>query len=624
MSHVQAEMFAPENTERIAAQEAAPIFVIIGNPPYNVGQVNENDNNKNRRHPEVDRRISATYARSSRATNKKALSDMYVKFFRWATDRLGDRDGVICFVSNNSFLDQFAFDGMRKELLRDFTAIYALDLGGNVRQNPKLSGTTHNVFGIQVGVAITLLIRNRGGQSQTDPASVYYTRVDEWWRKEQKYAFLESSGDMTHVEWQRLTPDSRGTWLTHGASDEFHSFLPMGSRESRAGRVGAGETIFRTYSLGLRTNRDDWAYNFSDSGLAANIKRFADTYNSDVDRWMRRSDKATSVDDFVTYDDKKIKWSRDLKLDLQRGRYVDYSQHKIRRSMYRPFCKQFVFFDRILNEEVYGFPGIFPDENSEKENLLICVSGIGHDIFYCQVASSIVEMKYSNAANGGTQTFPFYTYDEDGSNRRENITDWALSQFQAQYGARITKWDIFHYIYGLLHAPDYRRKYAQNLKRDLPHIPLVTHESFGRFVAAGRRLAELHIGYESVEPYPLKHIENRDVPWTWRVERMRLSADRTQVRVNDALTLAGIPPEVYEYRLGNRSALEWVIDQYQRRTDRRSGITSDPNNPDDPEYIVRLLKQVITVSLATVRIVADLPAVEAVVSGDGRASPGHV
>lgn len=211
------------------------------------------------------------------------------------------------------------------------------------------------------------------------------------------------------------------------------------------------------------------------------------------------------------------------------------------------------------------------------------------------------------AASDAFQCFPFYTYDEDGSNRRENITDWALAQFQTQYGAHVTKWDIFYGIYGLLHSPEYRAKYAQNLKRDLPRIPFVSPDAWAAFVAAGRELAALHVGYEQVRPYPLKHAEKQ--PFSWRVEKMRLSFNKSSLFVNESLTLSGIPAEVFGYKLGNRSALEWVIDQYQVKTDARSGITSDPNNPDDPEYIVRLVKQVVQVSLETVRIVAGLPGI---------------
>ncbi|HEX6293174.1 MAG TPA: type ISP restriction/modification enzyme, partial [Herpetosiphonaceae bacterium] len=604
MGRVQLQMFAPENTERVKRQESAPIFVIIGNPPYNVGQVNENDNNKNRKYPEIDRRIRNTYAKSSQATNKRALSDMYVRFFRWATDRLYGGDGVICFVSNNSFLDQFAFDGMRKELLKDFTSIYTLDLGGNVRQNPKLSGTTHNVFGIQVGVAITLLVRKRNGEMQRQPATVHYARVDEWWRREQKCSYLDQMGDFTGIEWQILTPNARGTWLTAGAADDFDSFVPMGTKEAKEGRAGSTSAIFRTYSRGAETTRDSWMYDFDRNKLASKARTMIETYNSELSRWIRAG-SPSNVDDFVLADEAKIKWSSRLKECLVRKMEARFDPDSIRNALYRPFTRQYLYFDNIMTHRQGVFPRIFPLQSSEAENYCICVTDVGSEKPFLVFMSDVIADLHLVGAGSSTQCFPFYTYDEDGSNRRENITDWALEQYRAQYGAHVTKWDIFHGIYGLLHAPEYRAKYAQNLKRDLPRIPFVSPEAWAAFVAAGRELAALHVGYEQAQPYPLKHIEKQ--PFTWRVEKMRLSADKTELVVNTSLTLAGIPREVYDYRLGNRSALEWVIDQYQLKTDARSGITSDPNHPDDPEYIVRLVKQVVQVSVETARIVAALP-----------------
>ena len=209
-----------------------------------------------------------------------------------------------------------------------------------------------------------------------------------------------------------------------------------------------------------------------------------------------------------------------------------------------------------------------------------------------------------------TQCFPFYTYDEDGTNRRENITDWALAHFRTRYrDDTLTKWDIFHYNYGLLHHPDYREKYEANLKRDLPHIPFA--ENFWGFAEAGKRLADLHVDYESQPEYnKLKFIQTPDVPLNWRVEKMKLSKDKSSLIYNDFLTLAGIPPKAFDYRLGTRSALEWVIDQYRVKTDKRSSIVNDPNRPDDPQYIVKLIGKVITVSLETVDIVGKLPALE--------------
>lgn len=599
----QLALFVEENTERVAREKEAQIMVVIGNPPYNVGQVNENDNNKNRRYPVIDGRIKDTYARDSKASNKNALSDAYVKFFRWATDRLQGRDGIVCYVSNNSFIDQIAFDGMRKDLLEDFTHIYHLDLHGNVRKNPKLSGTTHNVFGIQVGVGITIAIR----ASQSATRAIYYHRVPEFWRKTEKLAFLSQSKSITGIDWQALQPDDRHTWLTEGMRPEFATFFPIGTKEAKISALADITTLFRTFSGGVKTNRDVWVYDFGRDALLTKVKRFIETYNGEVDRWKRRGNTNVTVDDFVTYDDSKMKWSRDLKLDLQRDHYVEFSETKARQSLYRPFCKQWLFFDRILNEEVYQQPQLFPTLQSEAENAIICVTGPGADHQTFFATDRFADVKCGINGNSTLQCFPYYTYAEDGNNRRENITDWALAQFRARYGEQVTKWDIFHYVYALLHHPQYRERYTENLKRELPRIPLLDDgAAFVACASIGKRLMQLHLGYEQAPEYPLQWVENRDAPVNWRVEKMRLSPDKSALVVNDWLTLANIPPQCYAYRLGNRSALEWVIDQYQVSTDKRSGITSDPNRPDDEQYITRLVGRVITVSVETVNLVEEL------------------
>ena len=601
------------NTARVEREQAADIMVVIGNPPYNVGQENENDNNKNRQYPAVDKRIRETYAKDSRATNKNSLSDAYVKFFRWATDRLQGHDGIVCLVTNNSFVDQIAFDGMRKHLLEDFTAIYHLDLHGNVRKNPKLSGTAHNVFGIQVGVGITIAIRRVGSERR----GLFYHRVPEDWRRERKLWMLAQAGSVDGIEWQELTPDERQTWLTEGLRPEFASFLPLGSREARAlAATGTADVpaIFHQYSNGVKANRDQWVYDFDREKLAARVRGFIETYNAEVDRWRRRTDQGESVDRFVLYDDKRIKWSRDLKLDMQRGHYAEFGVAKLRRALYRPFCRQWLFFDRILNEEVYQFPQFFPTAASEAENLVFYVSGVGQRTPFMLLATSAIPDVSINAIDT-FRAFPYYTYDEDGSNRRENITDWALGRFREAYGAGVTKRDIFHYVYGLLHHPAYRERYAENLKRELPRIPLVeSAAAFQRCAEIGRRLMELHLSYERQPEHPalrwVEHPEGApDGRVSFRVEKkMRVAPDRTALAVNDTLTIEGIPAECFAYRLGNRSALEWVIDQYHVSEDKRSGIISDPNRGDDPQYIARLVGRVVTVSVETVRLVRALAA----------------
>ena len=597
----QTYLFTPANTERVEKQKESEMFVVIGNPPYNVGQVNENDNNKNRKYKTMDKRVRETYSQDSKATNKNALSDPYIKAIRWALDRIGE-EGVVAFVTNNSFLDGVAFDGMREHLASDCDAIYILDLGGNARRGLKVSHA--NVFGIRVGVSINLFVKNNGNSSETP--RLFYYRTDELWNKKQKFDFLNESQHTDGITWKPIQPDARHTWLTEGLHAEFDTFIPMGTKVAKAAKGEAVDVIFKTYSRGVLTCRDAWAYNFNRTALTDNIQRMSETYNTEVDRWKRQENqKTTNVDDFVFYDDRKISWSRDLKVKLKRGTIAEYAEHKVRTSLYRPFTISNLYFDRVMNDVVYVFPSIFPTLETEGENRVICVGVYGRKAFSVLMSESISDV---NLYADPQQSFPFYTYAEDGTNRRENITDWALTEFRTHYqDDTITKWDIFHYNYGLLHHPDYREKYEANLKRDLPHIPFA--EDFWGFAEAGARLADIHVNYESQPEYDrLRFIQNPDVPLDWRVEKMKLFRDKTQIVYNNFLTIDGIPAQAFEYRLGTRSALEWVIDQYRVKTDKRSGIVNDPYRADDPQYIVKLIGKVITVSLETVDIIENLPA----------------
>ena len=592
-------LLAEKNAQRVEAQKEAEMYVIIGNPPYNVGQVNANDNNKNRKYAVLDKRLSETYAQASRATNKSKLSDPYVKAIRWAADRIGE-EGVVAFVTNNSFLDAVSFDGVRKHLADDFNALYILDLGGNARKGLAVSDA--NVFGIRVGVSINLFVKTK---SSTD-TRIYYYRTDDLWDKKRKFNFLQERPHVGKIEWQTIQPDRRYTWLTEGLHAEFETFIPMGTKEAKAAKGEVVDVICKVYSLGIGTNRDAWAYNFNRNTVAENMRRMIKNYNAEVDRWKRRENQGANVDEFVVYDDKKIKWSHTLKLALKRGKTSDFSPTKVRDSLYRPFTKSNLYFDRVMNQSVQVFPSIFPTAETETENRVICVAGIGdRKGFGCLTTNMIPSV---DLAFEKIQCFPFYTYDEDGSNRRENITDWALAQFRRQYqDESISKWDIFHYVYALLHHPGYRERYQANLKRDLPRIPLAS--DFWAFAKAGARLAAMHVGYDNtvVPAYPLTIVETPGKPINWRVEKMKLSKDKRSIRYNDLLTLEGVPEKAFAYQLGNRSALEWVVDQYRVKVDKRSGIVNDPNREDDEQYIVRLLGKVITVSLETLEIVEGLP-----------------
>jgi len=599
----QLSMFVEGNTERIQREKDAQIMVVIGNPPYNMGQVNENNNNKNRHYPVIDERIRETYSKDSKATLNNKLYDAYVKFFRWATDRLQGRDGIVCFVSNNSFIDQIAFDDMRKHLLQDFTQIYHLDLHGNVRKNPKLSGTTHNMFGIQVGVGITVAIRNSKNASR----KLYYYRVPEYWRKTEKLNLLAEEGSIAGIEWRELKPDEKYTWLTEGMRAEFTTFLPIGTKDAKAGQSQFAWTIFKSFSLGVVTSRDEWIYDFNRSQLIDKVQRFLRNYNSEVFRWSQEGSVSSPVDGFVNNASSFLKWTDRLKEALQKNQMLKFEESKVRKALYRPFCRQFLYFDHLLNQRRYQQHIIFPTSATEAENVMLIVSDHGHRSPFSTFVSNIIADLHLLASTDGFQCFPYYTYSEDGTNRCENITDWALSQFQTKYGSEVTKWDIFYYVYAMLHHPQYREHYTDNLKRDLPHIPLLHRkDAFLACVRIGKQLIDMHLDYEQAKEYPLKWIENRDVPFSLRVEKMRLTPDKTAVIVNESLTLSGIPQECFQYRLGNRSALDWIIDQYQVSEDKRSGIVSDPNNLDDEECIVRLVRKVITVSVDTVRLVNEL------------------
>ncbi|MCO5189206.1 MAG: N-6 DNA methylase, partial [Anaerolineae bacterium] len=365
----QMPLFAPENTQRVQRQKNTPIFVIIGNPPYNAGQVNENDNNKNRTYPTLDKRVAETYGSASRASLLIKLNDPYVKAIRWATDRVND-EGIVAVVTNNSFLGDLSFDGMRHCLEEEFDAIYVLDLGGNVRHNPKLSGTTHNVFGIQVGVSINLMVRKQNAEDN-HKAKIYYANTGEEWRKGEKYDFLDSKVSYLNIEWDEIRPDKKSTWFTSGIAVEFDNFLPIGSRKGKGTRY-AEDSIFHTFALGASTNRDAWVYSFHRQQLEDQVAKFSQTYNFEMQRW-ERAGKPKDVLSFVTRDDTKIKWSSMLTSNFKRGKQADFEANKIRYALYRPFTQRFLYYDKLLVDAHSLHYSFLPNDEISKENVVICL-----------------------------------------------------------------------------------------------------------------------------------------------------------------------------------------------------------------------------------------------------------
>ena len=386
----QMGMFTNDNTERVQRQKDAPIFVVIGNPPYNAGQVNENDNNKNRKYPAIDKRVAETYSKDSTASNKNDLIDPYIKAFRMASDRILSRgEGIVCYVTNNGFLDGIAFDGVRKHMRKDFDRITIIDLGGNVRKNPKLSGTTHNVFGIQVGVNITMM------EHHTDRADGYvrYTRMDEYWTRHQKYRELDRLVDAFNCEYTDVDDNAKNLWLTEGMADDWDELVPLGSREAKSGNADA---LFELFSLGVATSRDSWTYNHSKRLIEENMRKFVGKYNEHVFA-KSAAGNISDIDSFVKHADHEINWSENLKNFLRRGLTISFDPNGLRESQYRPFCGQYLYFDQYCNARRYQFPRIFP--LPETENVVITAPSAGSNTTTFFASDKIVDLNFVAASS---------------------------------------------------------------------------------------------------------------------------------------------------------------------------------------------------------------------------------
>lgn len=460
-------------------------------------------------------------------------------------------------------------------------------------------------------------------------ARLFYHRLPDFDRKETKLDFL-SEISLSSVDWRRLVPNTDHTWLRTDTEDEFASYVPIGSKEAIRYGANNAETIFSAFGPAVLTSRDAYVYDYSHRLLSQRTKQLVRNFNAQVAEYQLQEVKP-NVDDFV--DVTTIKWSATLKQQLKRGSIATYVSDRIRRSLYRPFSKKYLYYDKPFVDRPGQFRFFVPDESIESENRVLILTDVAYRS--ASVSAMIVNIIPSLsllATTDSHQCFPFYTYDEDGSNRRENISDYALDQFRSHYDdPAISKWDIFYYVYGLLHHPGYRGRYALDLKRNLPRIPFAPLAAksppvstggdlegggFWAFADAGRALADLHLSYESVERYELDWDATRTPP-SYRVQKMlpKGKVDSSDgnykvyetLKYNDALTLHGIPERAFAYRLGNRSAVDWIVDQYRVKTDRRSGITHDPNGySDDPQYILKLIERVITVSLRTVDIVQAL------------------
>jgi len=577
----QHELFggiSDENVERVRRQNSRKISVVIGNPPYNAWQENYNQNNANRPYHRVDQRIAATYIKEGTAQNKNSVYDMYTRFVRWASDRIKD-EGVVAFIIGRKPFSKAAYDGFRKVIAREFAEIWVVDLGGDVRDNPKLSGTKHNVFGIQTGVAMVFLVKKKG---QKGGAVIRYARRPEMETGEEKLAFLSSARGLQGVDTHTIQPDSKHVWLDQSGND-WDRLLQLVDPALPTSRTTAQtRSIFRLVSNGIQSKRDEWNYDFDRQALASKAELLASSYER-----VRKApeEKAASP----------IKWDADLERHRAKGISKPYAPATIQKSLYRPFVKKWLYGDKEFNSRVFQTPAMFP-KNGPNQAIAVSIAkraGFGAIGLDCIPTTDLFLPDVGRAVSR-------YRYTKDGT-QLDNITD--------HYGkaAGISKDDIFAYVYGVLHDPVYRETYALNLKREFPRIPL--YPDFKRWRDWGEDLLGLHISYETVEPFELTRVDAPDpkrAEGTTPVVKLKSDPDNGVIVLDAETQLTGVPRAAWDYRLGNRSAIDWVLDQHKEKTPKDPTIREKFNTyrfADHKEAVVDLLGRVTAVSLRTVEIV---------------------
>ncbi|MHA7297198.1 DEAD/DEAH box helicase [Pseudarthrobacter sp. MDT3-1] len=614
---VESSEFFPENSERVKRQKNAEIQVIVMNPPYSAGQTSANDNNQNQAYPVLDASISSTYAKLSSASSTKNLMDSFIRGIRWASNRI-KQDGVIAFVSNGSFIDANAMDGIRKTFATEFSRIFVYDLRGGIRGRSGDAAKREggNVFPIMTPVAVCVLIKN---SAHTGPADIQFRDIGDYQSREQKLDTLSIEESLEGTDWETITPNGHGDWINH-RDERYDDFQPVGDKATK-GKT-ATHAIFQNYSLGLATGRDSWVTGFGRTSVESNVKRMMGHFNSESARLHGNPSATLNLDPML------ISWSANLGEDLARRRLLQFSASRVVQIAYRPFCRQICYFDRAVNTRVYQLPKLFPTPSHT--NIVITTNADRRKASEALIVAALPDLHF----NGDSQCFSLYTYEPvpegelpltngnatvvDGYVRRENITDATLATYRGFYEDAINKEDIFYYVYGVLHSLTYKETYKADLMKMLPRIPKV--KGFWGFSKAGRQLADLHLNYETVEPYALEEIVQGepagDLHDFYRVNRLSFGArkDRSRIIYNQRITLAGIPDEAYEYQVNGKSALEWIIDRYQVSTHKDSQITNDPNDYcreiGNPRYILDLIKRIVAVSVETNKIVEALPELE--------------
>jgi predicted helicase len=608
-----------KNSVRLQQQKDAPIQVIIGNPPYSVGQRSTNDDAANQSYKRLDKKTEETYVKLSKASNKNSLYDPYIKAFRWATDRLQKDGGVIGFVSNGSWLDGSAQDGMRKSLEKDFTSIHIFNLRGNQRTSGETSRQEGGkIFGSgsRTPISITILVKNP--RKDVTNADIHYHDIGDYLTREQKLTIIKDLGSINNIKWQKLVPNQDGDWV-NGRSDSFKNLIPLAPDRKYNPQTASWFTI---NSLGVTTNRDPWSYGFSKEAVSSRMNKTISFFNSEIDRY-KKSGHGSEPKMFVDKDPELISWTSSLIPKVKSGRKAIFQPDKILVSSYRPFTKEMLYFGEMFVHRRGQMEDFYQDNKAE--NRTIFLSGIGGSgAFSVLMTKNITDGQFLQNA----QSFPLHYYkpsdhDQQGlftavseNLRHDGVSDFIWQQAKNKYGNDITKEDIFYYIYGVLHSPEYRLKFANDLKKVLPRLMLVDKPAdFWSFRDAGRKLSDLHVNYEEVDSYPgvkVSGTQNNN----YTVDRMKFlkKNDHSTIIYNHQIKIEGIPKEAYEYEINGKSAIEWILDRYQIKTDRASTIVNDPNDwakeVGNPRYILDLLLSVINVSVQTVDIIRSLPKIE--------------
>lgn len=575
------DSFFGTNDERLKRQQEAPITAIIGNPPYSKGQSNENDNNKNIDYPKLFKSISDTYVKNSKTTSVLGMYDSYVLSIRWASNRLNGK-GIIGFVSNGSYIDSQSADGLRKSLFEEFNHLYIFNLRGDQRTQGETSRKEGGkIFGSgsRTPIAISILVKDGSNSHE-----FHYHDIGDYLNREQKLDILKSTQSINGIEWNKIEPDKNNDWINQ-RDKNYENYRALADEEN---------SYFGIKDIGIVTNRDAWVSNFSKLDVAKNVERMIDNYNAEVDK-LEKINEAIDIKNlstFVTNDESKISWAASLKMAAVRYEKMTYDSENILLSMYRPFTKKYLYRARILNERPRKSFQTFP--NADSDNLLINVSGAGtKNNFSLLMTDTLMDMN----AIYPSRNLPRYIYERDNlfEGKRDNIANDR----------------DFYYIYGLLHSEEYRIKYDNDLKKALPRIPKVRNKE--KYVEIGKKLADLHLNYEDVPAYDGVNIVFKSDNPSFKVKKMKhpKRGQLDTIIFNEDIVITDIPERAYEYVVNGKPAIEWIIDQYQVKKDKKSGIVDDPNEfSDNPKYIFNLLLSIINVSMQTMDLVESLPPLE--------------